>query len=589
MVQYLDVSADPDAGGGFGAGSGQAATRATALVVSVDRAVTRALLFDVVEGTPRFVALGASRSTVLPPFDDAASGLVAALDQLEAGTGRKLRDGDGIVTPQRGNGDGVDATYVTGTPIPRVRAALISVGRPDLARTLAAAARRTPTSLTTSIDALAGGQGGFSPGAIRTWLRAARPSSVILIYDGGSADDWTTALDAVADAARDVAIKQGIVVADDEHQQTAAIELGSTLDLSGIDPAEYDPGEIAAALEAELRDEYLRRVSDASGMRLLSSTTFVDRTRAFQAISTFLNRRTQRSVLTVSIDDGAGVYGVLGGEPVSTVRPDLDVALGARNLVTLAPERVARWLPFRASAEEITEWALNRALRPFTELETVPDRFFAAAFQREVLATLLADVGLGPGVAVNLLSAGPWFAQDDQALPLLALLDGVQPNPADGLVSLALDPEGLIPAAGAIATDDPTYARDVVEQDVLMPLGTCVVVTGTGADGALAVRGVISYAGGDERRFSVPYGSIQRIPLGEAESASLTLEPEPGFAIGTREPGQSVRLEGEQQVHGGDLGIVIDARGRPVALPDDPELRMARLKTWIADLGGRVE
>ncbi|HUY98871.1 MAG TPA: hypothetical protein VMU89_00870 [Thermomicrobiaceae bacterium] len=589
MAQYLDASADRDAQGGVGTGPVAAAEHATALVVNIDSAVTRALLFDIVEGAPRFVALGSSRSTVLPPYDDAAAGVAAALEQLESDTGRKLRDGERIAMPVRGNGDGVDATYVTGTPIPRVRAALISVGQSDLARTLAAAARRTATSLTTSLDALSDGQVALSPGAIRTWLRATRPSSVVLIYDGGSADDWTTALDAVADAARDVAIKQGIVVADDDHQQSAAVELGNTLDLSGIDPAEYDAREIAAALEAELRDEYLRRVSGASGMRLLSQAHFVDRTRAFQAVSTFLHRRTQRSVLAVSIADGSGIYGVIGDEPVSAVRPDLDVGLGARNLLTFAPELVARWLPQRASAEEITEWALNRALRPFTELETLSDRLIAAAFQREILTRLLADVGLEPGLPVNLLSAGPWFAQGDQALALLALLDGIQPNPPEGLVSLALDAEGLVPAVGAIATGDPVYAREVVEQDVLMPLGTCIVVNGSGTEGALAVRGVIKYGTGEERRFSVPFGSIQRLPLGETESATLTLEPDPDFAIGNRVPGSSVQLEGGQQVHGGDLGVVIDARGRPVVLPVDPELRMARLKTWIADLGGRVE
>ncbi|HET9016078.1 MAG TPA: hypothetical protein VFN57_10810 [Thermomicrobiaceae bacterium] len=564
-------------------------TRTSSLVISIDRAVTRALLFDLVEGTPRFVALGSSRSTVLPPIDDAAAGIAAAIEQLETGTGRRLRDGDRILVPEQGTDAGVDAVYLTGTPISRVRAALISVGGSDLARTLAAAARRTPTSLTTSFDLLPGGQEALSPSAVRAWLRASRPSSVILVYAGGTTDDWTAVLDAVADAAREVAIKQGIIVGDDAHQQTAAVELGNTLDLSGIDPAEYDVREIAAALESELRDEYGRRVAEAPGMRLAASAGFVDRTRAHQAIATFLSRRTQRNVVSVAIADGVGIYGVIGDESIAAARPDLDTGLGARNLITLAPERVARWLPFRVSSDEITEWALNRALRPFAELEAVSDRLVAAAFHREVLATLLTESGLAPGLPIGLMAVGPWFTQPDLTLPLLALLDGLQPDPEDGVCSLAHDPEGLVPAAGAIATDDPVFARDVVEQDVLMPVGTCIVIRGHGAEGALAVRGTITYAGGEERRFSVPYGNIQRLPLGETETATLTLEPDPDFSIGHRVPGQPVVLSGEQQLAGGDLGIIIDARGRPVTLPDDPETRMARLKTWIADLGGRAE
>jgi len=50
-----------------------------------------------------------------------------------------------------------------------------------------------------------------------------------------------------------------------------------------------------------------------------------------------------------------------------------------------------------------------------------------------------------------------------------------------------------------------------------------------------------------------------------------------------------VRLEGEQQVFGAELGVIIDARGRPISLPDDREARVARLQSWLADLGVPAE
>ena len=75
----------------------------------------------------------------------------------------------------------------------------------------------------------------------------------------------------------------------------------------------------------------------------------------------------------------------------------------------------------------------------------------------------------------------------------------------------------------------------------------------------------------------------------EGETATLILEPEPGFAVGKCEPGEVVRLEGEQQVFGAELGVIIDARGRPISLPDDREARVARLQSWLADLGVPAE
>jgi hypothetical protein len=43
---------------------------------------------------------------------------------------------------------------------------------------------------------------------------------------------------------------------------------------------------------------------------------------------------------------------------------------------------------------------------------------------------------------------------------------------------------------------------------------------------------------------------------------------------------------GELDVNGSSLGIVIDARGRPLNLPDDGNQRRALLKKWQAAVGG---
>lgn len=567
----------------------EVAVRNSAVVVDADRAVARALLFDLVDGTPRFIGVGTCCSTTLPPYENPSLGIAQAIQELEAQTGRHLLENDRLVMPQQANGDGVDAGYVTGVPVAPTHAALITVGRSPLSALLASAARRTMAVLFDAAEDLGSANGTFSSAAVQSWLRSVHPSIVILVFENGTAEDWTVVLDAIADAAQEDSIKQGIVVADETHQQSAAATLGSLFDLSGIDPAEYDAREIAAALETELRDSYARAVSSAPSAPALSSATFVDRIQASRAVTAFLHRRIGRNVAAVAGGEGTLLQLATQGGGATVLRADLDLQLGVRSLLRISVERVMRWLPFRSSAEEITQWVLNRALRPFTEPDGRSDLLLAAAFEREILSSLMAAANLPDAADVDLVAAGPTFAGGDRPLALLTILDGLMPNPHDGVTSIALDGEGLLVAIGALATDDPAYARDILEQDFLTPWASCIVVNGSAADGALAVRGELRPEGGEPRRFSVPFGNLQVLPLAEGHSAALTLEPEPGFSIGSRPAGEPVTFDGDHPIFGGEFGAIIDARGRPIALPPDPELRVARLKSWIVDLGGRID
>jgi hypothetical protein len=77
----------------------------------------------------------------------------------------------------------------------------------------------------------------------------------------------------------------------------------------------------------------------------------------------------------------------------------------------------------------------------------------------------------------------------------------------------------------------------------------------------------------------VDFGKITRIPLGEREKAKVNINPTRHFDIGE---GGGRRLETE--VEGGVVGVVIDARGRPLSLPEDEESRKAKLFEWFRAL-----
>jgi hypothetical protein len=85
---------------------------------------------------------------------------------------------------------------------------------------------------------------------------------------------------------------------------------------------------------------------------------------------------------------------------------------------------------------------------------------------------------------------------------------------------------------------------------------------------------------GQIKRVAVPQGSITLLPLRSDEKASLEIKPEGNFRIGRAERGSIVRTATGQEMRGGSLGLIIDARGRPIQFASDPAQRRAQVQSW---------
>ena len=77
----------------------------------------------------------------------------------------------------------------------------------------------------------------------------------------------------------------------------------------------------------------------------------------------------------------------------------------------------------------------------------------------------------------------------------------------------------------------------------------------------------------------INFGQILVIPLPDSERAEINLQPKSGFDVGAGH-GKRAQLE----VTGGVVGIIIDARGRPLQLPQDDDQRVKKLREWSAVL-----
>ena len=161
----------------------------------------------------------------------------------------------------------------------------------------------------------------------------------------------------------------------------------------------------------------------------------------------------------------------------------------------------------------------------------------------------------------------------------LMLLDGLQPT---GTTNLGLDQNHLASALGVAASLNPILAVQVLDANTFINLGTVISPVGFSQPGTPVLRVKMTDTSGRETAVEVKQGALDVIPLPVGQSATLIVQPLHRYDVGMGGPGRGGRLE----VQGGSLGIIIDARGRPLQLPEDPARRRELHKKWLWTLGG---
>ena len=161
----------------------------------------------------------------------------------------------------------------------------------------------------------------------------------------------------------------------------------------------------------------------------------------------------------------------------------------------------------------------------------------------------------------------------------LMLLDALEPV---GVTTLLLDMFGLMPALGACALAQPLAAVQALGAGGLVTLGTAVVPVGRAklGDTVLGVR--VKYESGGDLEVDVKAGTLEVLPLPLGQQAELKLRPCSNIDVGRGGPGQGGK---SIKVEGGLVGLIIDARGRPLVLPADATKRRERVQQWLWDMG----
>src|SRR5262249_28313464 len=148
----------------------------------------------------------------------------------------------------------------------------------------------------------------------------------------------------------------------------------------------------------------------------------------------------------------------------------------------------------------------------------------------------------------------------------------------EGFTTLAKDSIFMMPHLGVLAEVHPQASLEVFERDCLIYLGTCVAARGSGKPGSPCFQFMIrSSTLNESGRMQV--GDFKLLPLADQQRATIIVEPARGFDCGA---GPGVRIE--REVRGGTVGLILDARGRPLVLPEDRAAARAAMSRWTGSL-----
>jgi hypothetical protein len=213
------------------------------------------------------------------------------------------------------------------------------------------------------------------------------------------------------------------------------------------------------------------------------------------------------------------------------------------------------------------------------------------ALAREILRTAMRLTQ--PHFPANATRASgkflPWFEPviasgsvltnaPSRAHSLLMLLDGLE---VAGITKVVLDQFNLVASLGAAAELNPLMAVQVIDSGALVNLATVIAPISSARPGTPILRLRVTYESGEEKKMEITQGSLEKIPVLPGEDVKLSLQPLNRVDIGMGRPGLGGGLTVKRA---GELGIVIDARGRPLRLPSANAERQELFRQWLQAL-----
>jgi uncharacterized protein (TIGR01319 family) len=575
---------------------------------------TKAILIQKVGGVYRQTHRGEAPTTVEEPAADVTVGVVNAVMEVGELAGRRLVDEAGnIIRPACGD-EGCDIYISTSSAGGGLQMVVAGVVREMSA---ASAERAALGAGAIVMDTLSANDKRKPHEQVRR-IRELRPDMILLAggTDGGNVKKVVELAERIAPAKPRPRFG--------EKYRMPVIYAGNR-EAAGLVTETFDEDvalsvvpNVRPRLEAEnlapardaIHDLFLEHVmAHAPGYDKLIAWTDAPVMPTPGAVGNILKRiADSQGINAVGVDIGGAttdVFSVFGGAFNRTVSANLGMSYSISNVVAEAGlANVLRWVHLDMEERELRNRIKNKMIRPTTIPQTLEALVFEQAVAREALrlsyvqhkafATTLKGVQQQRtiGDTFRQSKAGETIV-DDMALDLLVgsggvlshaprmsqtaamLIDAFEPQ---GFTTLAKDSIFMMPHLGVLAEVHERAALEVFTRDCLIYLGTCVAAKGQGRPGRPCFRYEVRGGGLDECG-EMPFGGLRLLPLADGATAQVTARPARGFDLGAG-PGREVTRE----VRGGTVGLILDARGRPLVLPAERANCRAAVAKWVAAL-----
>jgi hypothetical protein len=573
------------------------------LAVNVGASSTRAVLFDVVEGKYRFIASGQAPSTADAPYKDVSLGVHQAISSLQKVTGKTLLDQNNqLISPVQGDGSGVDSFAATLSAGPTLRAVVVGL-LSDVS--MQSAQKLAETAYLQVLETFGLNDTRKPDEQIDAVLRA-RPDVIILTggTDGGASRSVQKIIESIGLACYLMPEEKRPAILFAGNKSLASSIKGS---LGKLTPSLHFSPNVRPSLDTEdlapasrelaqvFSDVRKRQMPGVDQLAAWTGGRVLPTAYAEGRIIRFLSQMNgaSRGILGVDIGTTSAVVAAgFNGKLTLGVYPQFglgDNLPGLLQYTTL--EDIMRWLPLDISPGVVRDYLYQRSLYPGTIPATKEDHAIGHAISRQALFLALREArknfppearhvkkDLMPLFEPILAGGGAVSDAPTPGQSLLLLLDAIQPV---GITSIILDQNNLLPLLGAAAEANPLLPVQVLESGAFMSLGTVVSVISQASHGVPVLQARLTYEDGSEANVDVKFGGLEIIPLGMGQTARLSLRPLQRSDIGNG-PGRTAAV----QVAGGVMGVVFDARGRPLSLPEDPIRRRELFKKWLWSVGG---
>ncbi|MDD2889169.1 MAG: glutamate mutase L [bacterium] len=581
----------------------------TILATDCGSTTTKAILIEKIGDEYRLAFRGEAPTTVEAPFEDVTRGALNSIREIEELAGKKILDGEKIIKPRKSDKEGVDIYVSTSSAGGGLQMMVAGVVKSMTAESASRAALGAGAIV---METIASNDGRLPHQRIEI-MRQLRPDMILLSggIDGGTVSHVVELAELIGAAEPrprfGVTYSLPVIYAGNKNAREEikkVLETKAALSIVDNLRPVLERENLIPARNA-IHDLFMEHVmAHAPGYKKLmewTDTAIMPTPGAVGSLVELVGKKQGINVLGVDIGGATtDVFSVFETVFNRTVSANLGMSYSISNvLAETGTDNISRWIPFDLPEKELRNRIRNKMIRPTTIPQTLDDLKMEQAIAREAIrlafehhktmavglkgvqqirtiSDTFAQKGTGESL-INMMdldmiigSGGVLSHAPKRVQSALMMIDSFLP---EGLTKLTVDSIFMMPHLGVLATVNEKAAVEVFDKDCLIRLGTCIAPIGTAKEEALCVQVKI---GNEEVK--VLFGEIVLMPFTGEKEVEIT--PAKGFDVGA---GHGKKLVAT--IEGGEVGLIIDARGRPLVLPTDKNKRIEKLNKWYNALG----